>query len=196
VSVRKRTFRNLAEPYDLEIIERFHIRKRGDMNSLDFFFVRTAIPEWQIICRLVIALFLGGAIGFDREVKNRPAGLRTHMLVALAAAIFSITTLEIIANLEKTGHTADPIRAIEAVTAGVAFLAAGTIIQSRAQISGLTTGASMWLAGAIGVACGFGFFSIAILATGLALIVLVWLQSLSEKINPAVSPVSKSDVKS
>jgi len=165
------------------------------MNTLDFFFVRTAIPEWQIICRLVIALFLGGAIGFDREVKNRPAGLRTHMLVALAASIFSITTLEIIADLEKTGHTADPIRAIEAVTAGVAFLAAGTIIQSRAQISGLTTGASMWLAGAIGVACGFGFFSIAILATGLALIVLVGLQHLSEKINSTAAPAAESKVK-
>ena len=165
------------------------------MNTLEFFFVRTAIPEWQIICRLVIALLLGGAIGFDREVKNRPAGLRTHMLIALAAAIFSITTLEIIADLEKTGHTADPIRAIEAVTAGVAFLAAGTIIQSRAQISGLTTGASMWLSGAIGVACGFGFYSIAVLATALALIVLVGLQSLSQKINPAVTPVSKNDVK-
>ena len=159
------------------------------MNSWDFFFVRTAIPEWQIISRLIVALFLGGAIGFDREVKNRPAGLRTHMLIALAAAIFSITTLEIIANLEKTGHTADPIRAIEAVTAGVAFLAAGSIIQSRAQISGLTTGASMWLAGAIGVACGFGFFSIALLATALALIVLVWLQSLSQKINTTAPPV-------
>ena len=166
------------------------------MNSFDFFFIRTDIPEWQIICRLVIALFLGGAIGFDREVKNRPAGLRTHMLIALAAASFSITTLEIGAELGKTGKSADPIRAIEAVTAGVAFLAAGTIIQSRAQISGLTTGASMWLAGAVGVACGFGFFSIAILATGLALIVLVWLQSLSDKINPTVSPASKKGVKS
>ncbi len=165
------------------------------MDSLDFFFVRTAIPEGQLISRLVIALFLGGAIGFDREVKNRPAGLRTHMLIALAAAIFSITTLEIIANLEKTGHTADPIRAIEAVTAGVAFLAAGSIIQSRAQISGLTTGASMWLAGAIGVACGFGLYSIAVLATALALIVLVWLQRLSQKINATASPVSQKDIK-
>ena len=165
------------------------------MNTFDFLFIRTAIPEWQIICRLVVALFLGGAIGFDREVKNRPAGLRTHMLIALAAAIFSITTLEIIANLEKTGHTADPIRAIEAVTAGVAFLAAGSIIQSRAQISGLTTGASMWLAGAIGVACGFGFFSIAVLATALALIVLVLLQNLSQKINAAAPPVHQADEK-
>jgi putative Mg2+ transporter-C (MgtC) family protein len=161
------------------------------MSTLDFFLIRTTIPEWQIICRLVIALLLGGAIGFDREVKNRPAGLRTHMLIALAAAIFSITTLEIIANLEKTGHTADPIRAIEAVTAGVAFLAAGSIIQSRAQISGLTTGASMWLAGAIGVACGFGFFSIAVLATALALIVLVLLQNLSQKISAAADEKGK-----
>jgi len=165
------------------------------MNTWDFFFMRTALPEGQIIARLVIALFLGGAIGFDREVKSRPAGLRTHMLIALAAAIFSITTLEIVAGMEKMGHSADPIRAIEAVTAGVAFLAAGTIIQSRAQISGLTTGASMWLAGAVGVACGFGFYSIAVIATGLALIVLVGLQSLSQKINPAVSPVNKSDVR-
>ena len=165
------------------------------MSTWDFLFIRTAIPELEIIGRLIVSLFLGGVIGFDREVKNRPAGLRTHMLVALAASIFSITTLEIIADLEKTGHTADPIRAIEAVTAGVAFLAAGTIIQSRAQISGLTTGASMWLAGAIGVACGFGFFTIAVLATGLALIVLVGLQRLSEKINSTAAPAAESKVK-
>jgi len=165
------------------------------MNTWDFLFIRTAIPELEIIGRLIVSLFLGGVIGFDREVKNRPAGLRTHMLVALAASIFSITTLEIIADLEKTGHTADPIRAIEAVTAGVAFLAAGSIIQSRAQISGLTTGASMWLAGAIGVACGFGFYSIAVLATALALVVLVGLQSLSQKINATAAPVSQKDVK-
>lgn len=157
------------------------------MSTWDFF-VRTAIPEWQILLRLIIALLLGGAIGIDREVKNRPAGLRTHMLIALAASIFAVTTLEIIAELEKRGHTADPIRAIEAVTAGVAFLAAGTIIQSRAQISGLTTGASMWLAGAIGVSCGFGFFTIALLATALALVVLVWLQALTRKITSASTP--------
>jgi putative Mg2+ transporter-C (MgtC) family protein len=165
------------------------------MTTWDFLFIRTAIPELEITGRLIVSLFLGGVIGFDREVKNRPAGLRTHMLVALAASIFSITTLEIIAGLEKTGHTADPLRTIEAVTAGVAFLAAGTIIQSRSQISGLTTGASMWLAGAIGVACGFGFFTIAVLATGLALIVLVGLQRLSERINSTAAPAAESKVK-
>ena len=158
------------------------------MSTWEIFFTRTAIPEWQILVRLIAALFLGGAIGVDREVKNRPAGLRTHMLIALAASIFAVTTLEIIAELEKRGHTGDPIRAIEAVTAGVAFLAAGSIIQSRAQISGLTTGASMWLAGAVGVSCGFGFFTIALVATALALVVLVWLQTLSRKIASASEP--------
>lgn len=165
------------------------------MTTFDFLFIRTALPELEIIARLIVSLLLGGVIGFDREVKNRPAGMRTHMLVALAASIFSITTLEIIAGLEKTGHAADPLRAIEAVTAGVAFLAAGTIIQSRTRISGLTTGASMWLAGAIGVACGFGFFSIAILATGLALVVLVGLQRLSQKINSTAEPAMDNKVK-
>jgi len=165
------------------------------MNTWDFLFIRTALPELEIIARLMVSLFLGGIIGFDREAKNRPAGLRTHMLVALAASIFSITTLEIIADLEKSGHSADPIRAIEAVTAGVAFLAAGTIIQSRTRISGLTTGASMWLAGAVGVACGFGFFTIGVLATGLALIVLVGLQHLSQKINSTSAPETQTDVK-
>jgi putative Mg2+ transporter-C (MgtC) family protein len=169
--------------------------EQAAMNTWDFLFIRTALPEIEIIARLIVSLFLGGVIGFDREAKNRPAGLRTHMLVALAASIFSITTLEIIADLEKSGHSADPIRAIEAVTAGVAFLAAGTIIQSRAQISGLTTGASMWLAGAIGVACGFGFFTIAVLATGFALVVLVGLQRLSQKINSTAEPEAESKVK-
>ena len=160
------------------------------MNSFEFFFIRTAIPEWQIICRLVIALLLGGAIGFDREVNNRPA-LRTHMLIALAAAIFSITTLEIIANLEKTGHTADP-------SAPSKRYRGGGVSRSRFYYSvtgadsGLTTGASMWLAGAIGVACGFRLLSIAVLATALALIILVWLQKLTQKISASASPVHQA----
>jgi putative Mg2+ transporter-C (MgtC) family protein len=84
----------------------------------------------------------------------------THMLTALAAATFTIVALEL--ALWAPGHnaTGDPIRAIEAVTAGVAFLAAGTIIQAKTQVIGLTTGASMWLAGALGVACGTGMYAL------------------------------------
>jgi len=124
--------------------------------------------------RLGAAVLLGALIGIDRELKNRPAGLRTHILTALAAALFTIIAFEIQNELRVAHPDAqvDALRAIEAVTAGVAFLATGGIIVSRGQVMGLTTGAAMWLAGAVGVACGAGFFRIAIIATGVALVVL------------------------
>jgi len=133
----------------------------------------TSLPV--IMLRLMLAALLGAVIGFDREVRNRPAGLRTHMLVALAATAFTLITLELLhqaRSLQPEGSF-DPIRVVEAVTAGVAFLAAGTIIQSRGNVQGLTTGAAMWLTGAVGVAVGFGLYVIAVLTTVLALLILV-----------------------
>ncbi len=119
-------------------------------------------------------------IGFEREYLARPAGMRTHVLVALAAATFAVVTPELMEHARDEGvGSADPIRIIEAVTAGVAFLAAGSIIFSRGQVQGLTTGASLWLAGAIGVAAGIGYYFIAVMATVLAtfvLVVLRWLE--------------------
>ena len=102
------------------------------------------------------------------------------MLVALAAAIFTLITFEIFMEMQEVTDNpqSDAIRIIEAVTAGVAFLAAGTIIQSRGAVQGLTTGASMWLAGAVGLSCGGGFYAIAFLGTVLALIVLIVLGKL------------------
>jgi putative Mg2+ transporter-C (MgtC) family protein len=130
-----------------------------------------------IVVRLIAATLFGGIIGFEREYLARPAGMRTHILVALAAATFAVVTLELMAHANAQGVTStDPIRVIEAVTAGVAFLAAGTIIFSRGEVHGLTTGASLWLAGAIGVACGIGYYFIAILATVLAFLVLTVLR--------------------
>lgn len=151
---------------------------------IDAIFARTAIPEWELVIRLLAALLLGAIIGWERESKNRPAGLRTHILVCLASATFAIVALELMNWAVRQDAPADPIRAIEAVTAGVAFLAAGTIIQSRGQVSGLTTGAGLWLAGAIGVACGTGLYSIAVLVAIMAFIVLAVLQRLADRINP------------
>lgn len=132
----------------------------------------TAFPV--IVARLLLAAFFGAAIGFEREWRNRPAGLRTHILVCVAAATFAILTIEIlhIPTFEKETARFDPIRVAEAVTAGVAFLAAGVVIFTRGEVHGLTTGAGMWLAGAIGVASGLGLWQIALLATVLALVVL------------------------
>lgn len=111
-----------------------------------------------IFARFVGAIILGAVIGFERESKNRPAGLKTHIMVALAAAVFAVVALEsiYIRGLSDENVQVDPLRVIEAVTAGVAFLAAGTIVLSRGEIHGITTGTSLWLAGAAGVSLGFG----------------------------------------
>jgi len=100
------------------------------------------------------------------------------MLTAMAAAVFTILTFEIFHATRALDSklSLDPIRVIEAVTAGVAFLAAGTIIQSRGKVEGLTTGAGMWLAGAIGVSCGAGFYRLALIAVALAVLILVGLR--------------------
>ena len=137
-----------------------------------------------IVARLLMAALFGAVIGFEREWRNRPAGLRTHILVCVAAATFAILTIEIVhaPMFEKDTGRFDPIRIVEAVTAGVAFLAAGVVIFTRGEVHGLTTGAGMWLAGAIGVACGLGLWQIAALTTLIALIVLGLLYAVAAKL--------------
>lgn len=154
--------------------------------------IRTATPEMVIALRLLLAAALGAVIGLEREYKARPAGLRTHMLTSLAAAVFTLLTLELLHEARSAPNPtpADPIRIIVAVTSGVAFLAAGVIIQARGRVHGLTTGAAMWLAGAVGVACGAGYYSIALMATMLALVILWALAYLERRIGTA--PESKA----
>jgi putative Mg2+ transporter-C (MgtC) family protein len=150
----------------------------------------TQIAPWDAFLRMLVAVIVGGVVGFDRELRNKPAGLRTHILISLAAATFTLITFElrheVIAGSEAVAGsgrtTADPIRIIEAVTAGVAFLAAGAIIRSRGSVHGLTTGANMWLAGALGVACGAGYYVLAAFATAFALVVLIVLGRLEARL--------------
>jgi putative Mg2+ transporter-C (MgtC) family protein len=143
----------------------------------------TRIGDLDAFFRLLAAVIVGGVVGFDRELRNKPAGLRTHILVSLAAALFTLITFELHQEVIEANAqgTADPIRIIEAVTAGVAFLAAGAIIQSRGNVKGLTTGANMWLAGALGVTCGSGHYTLALMGTGFAIVVLVVLGRLEHK---------------
>ena len=147
---------------------------------------QTSTPLLEIVTRLVLAILFGAVIGIDREFRQKAAGLRTHILVSLAAAIFTLITFEIFFEMNELMDEprSDVIRIIEAVTAGVAFLAAGTIIQSRGTVQGLTTGASMWLAGAVGLACGGGFYSIAVIGTILAVIVLFVIGKLEARLIP------------
>lgn len=158
------------------------------LEAIDAAFLDTYLSKSQIALRLAAAALLGAAIGAEREWRSRPAGLRTHTLTALASAVFTVVMLEILNSdaLVMQRVTMDPIRIIEAVTAGVAFLAAGAIIQSRGHVKGLTTGAAMWLAGAVGVACGLGYAAVGLIATVISLFVLIALSF--TQIKPAAEP--------
>jgi len=139
---------------------------------------------WVATLRLAVAMLCGAAIGFEREWHSRPAGLRTHIMVALAGALFTLVAFELIAlpSQEEERLRFDPLRLIEAVTSGVAFLAAGSIIVSQGQVRGITTGAGMWLAGAIGLASGAGYLQLALMATLLALVVLGMIKRLEDAV--------------
>jgi putative Mg2+ transporter-C (MgtC) family protein len=136
--------------------------------------LRSWTPEWVIALRLGLACVLGGLIGLERELGKHDAGLRTHILVALASCVFTLVSWELYQHIRAIEQpaTGDPIRIIEAVTAGAGFLAAGIIFQSGAKVHGLTTGAGVWTAAAIGVACGSGAYAIAGITTVLVLAVL------------------------
>lgn len=128
------------------------------------FHAHTVLPPAVLVARLVGAALLAAPLGLEREVKHRPAGLRTHMIVSLAASMFAVLATEIVASPQFSGPQVrgDPLRVIEAVTSGVAFLAAGFIIFTRGHVRGVTTGAGIWLAGAIGLASGFGYWLVAV----------------------------------
>ena len=138
------------------------------------------VPLSVAIARLFAAMLLGGVIGLEREWHEKPAGLRTHMLVSLAACLFIVLGREL-AHIDFVGEgemQIDPLRLIEATTQGVAFLAAGIIFTARGKVQNITTGASLWLSGAIGVACGAGQVPLAALATVMVLLVLAVLRLL------------------
>lgn len=144
---------------------------------------RTWLSFTVIAARLLLAAILGAAVGFEREWRNRPAGLRTYILICLTTAAIAILTIEITHVSVFSGQEIriDPIRLVEATTAGVAFLAAGLIFFAKGEVHGLTTGAGMWLAGAIGLAVGLGFWQVACFATLLAVIVLGLLEYRSKR---------------
>jgi putative Mg2+ transporter-C (MgtC) family protein len=123
----------------------------------------------QITVRLMIAAILGGILGFERESKGKAAGVRTHMLVALGAALFVMVP-------QMSGNQADAMsRVVQGVIAGIGFLGAGTIIKGKddeeGHVKGLTTAAGLWMTAAIGVSAGLGRESTAVLSTLLALAV-------------------------
>ncbi len=146
----------------------------------DFYNPFPSTPWETALARLLVAVVFGGLVGLERETHEKPAGLRTHMMIAVAACLFTLLGLEMVAtDALQTEHVrADPLRLVDAVTAGVAFLAAGSIITSRGSVKGLTTGASMWMVGAVGVAAGLGEVMLGGFAAAITLAVLWVLRKL------------------
>ncbi|AWB50616.1 preprotein translocase subunit TatA (plasmid) [Gemmobacter aquarius] len=135
---------------------------------------RAPALAWEVIAlRMLGAVIFCGLIGIEREHAKQAAGLRTHILVGLAACLYSILTLDLASRFEgDEAVKMDPLRIVEAVTGGVAFLAAGMIVFSNGAVRGLTTGAGMWLAAAVGLAVGLGLWGVAAMATVLAVVVM------------------------
>lgn len=144
-----------------------------------------------------IAMVLGGAIGFERELKNRPAGFRTHMLVAGAAALLVGLGQLVITDhrLDGEGLTLDPLRLVEAVIAGVSFIGAGTIFGHRGSqvVAGITTAASILMVAVIGVMAGFRYHLLALAATVLTLLVLAAVGAIERRMLARVKASGSGD---
>lgn len=119
------------------------------------------------IIRLSLAFLLGGAIGLERELTHKPAGLRTHILISLAAALFTLLSLS-----PAFGRGVDPSRIAAQILTGMGFVGAGVVIGYGGQVKGVTTAASLWITAAIGMAAGVGEYGLAVFATLLSLLAL------------------------
>jgi putative Mg2+ transporter-C (MgtC) family protein len=148
----------------------------GDVLRADFSDLPDAGHVTQIIVRLAVAAILGGLLGYERERAGKAAGLRTHMLVALGAALFVFIP-------QQAGvASADMTRVLQGLATGIGFLGAGTILKKGEEVEGLTTAAGIWLTAAIGIAAGLGREATAVLSTALALIILAALPRIGRRI--------------
>jgi putative Mg2+ transporter-C (MgtC) family protein len=141
-------------------------------------FLLTSVPTlsgWEALLRLAAACGLGAAVGFERELRDREAGIRTHLLVSLGSALFTlVSAYGFHAFLTSGGNIvrADPTRIAAQIVTGIGFLGAGAIIREGLSVRGLTTAATLWVVAAIGMACGAGYYWPASAATLLTLFAL------------------------
>lgn len=146
--------------------------------------------EWNFILRLLVAGLLGGAIGFEREFRAKEAGVRTHFIVALGSALFML-----ISQYAFSGQF-DHSRVAAQVVSGIGFIGAGVIIFQKNVVRGITTAAGLWVAAAIGLACGAGMYPIAIAAMLLTVICLEAMHFITSKYSERIITVSLSPVSS
>lgn len=134
----------------------------------------TYLPDSELVVRLLVAAGLGAALGFERELREKSAGLRTNILIAVGSALFTLMSIE----LAEGVIGADPARVASQIVTGIGFLGAGAIIRTGGNVQGLTTAATVWVNAAVGVAAGGGEYGLAVAATGVTLVALLVLTPL------------------
>jgi putative Mg2+ transporter-C (MgtC) family protein len=132
---------------------------------------------WEVVIRILIAAVLAGVIGFEREIREHTAGFRTHILVAVGSAAFTLAS-----SYGLTGTSFDPNRISAQVVTGIGFLGAGAIIRYGVSVRGLTTAASLWTVAAVGLLSAQGFFSAALVTTGVVIVSLTVLRLIEDRI--------------
>lgn len=135
-----------------------------------------------VATRLILAAILGAVIGIEREIKNRAAGFRTHIIVSVGACLIMLIGIDGIGKF-SSDTARDTARIAGQVISGIGFLGAGTILQKKNAVTGLTTAATLWLSAAIGLAVGIGYYEGAIIATVICLVTLISLNKISDLIN-------------
>jgi len=136
--------------------------------------------------KILLTIFLSGLIGGERELRQKGAGLRTHILVAVGSALIVLTSFHVF-DIYKDITFVDPTRMLAGLVTGIGFLCAGTIIRAGTQVSGLTTAATLWIVSGIGMAVGAGHYLAAVIFTAVVFLVLVGVRSLERKLKDKLS---------
>ena len=153
-----------------------------------------ALSGWDAVLRLSIAGALGGAVGFERELRDREAGIRTHLLVSMGSALFTIISAYGFHEFLVGGGSivrADPTRIAAQIVTGIGFLGAGAIIRDGLSVRGLTTAATLWLVAGVGMACGAGYYWPAVAATVLTIVALGPLRIVAHRTVERMKPEEK-----
>ena len=137
------------------------------------------VSEWELLLRMVLSCILGGMIGYERQSRNKSAGLRTNVLVCLGSCLIMVLSQAIYQNVEGKTN-ADPARLAAQVVSGIGFLGAGAIMKEGLTVTGLTTAACLWVVAGVGLAVGAGFYSGALFTAALVFITLGTLSRLDD----------------
>lgn len=150
------------------------------MNQYPDWLILLQSLSWSAAAKIGLAALLGGVLGIERELHGRHAGLRTNIMIAIASCLFTILSIE---GFPLRGNAQDTARIAAQIVSGVGFLGAGTLLQTKNKVKGLTTAATIWLIAAVGMAVGAGLYFLAIFTSGLAIVVLQLLLPVRQRLH-------------